>query len=137
MADRKAMAGLIAIGVGCRKGCTGAAIVAVVRRALATAGEPPGKREMFTLDEKASEANVREAASTLGLPLYFVPHERLLREASRVVTPSARVERLVGVPGVAETAALAGAGPNGELIVAKIVGGGATCAIALRREAPE
>jgi cobalt-precorrin 5A hydrolase len=128
---------MIAIGVGCRKGCTGAAIVAVVRRALATAGEPPGKREMFTLEEKASEANVREAASILGLPLYFVSHQRLLREAARVVTPSARVERLVGVPGVAEAAALAGAGPNGELIVAKIVGGGATCAIALRREAAQ
>jgi cobalt-precorrin 5A hydrolase len=137
MADRKAMAGMIAIGVGCRKGCTGAAIVAVVRRALAKAGDLPGKRELFTLDEKASEANVREAASTLGLPLYFVSHQRLLREAARVATPSARVERLVGLPGVAETAALAGAGPNGELIVAKIVGGGATCAIALRPEPPK
>ena len=131
------MAGLIAIGVGCRRGCTAAAIVAMVRRALAAAGEPPGTREMFTLDEKESEANVREAASALGLPLYFVSHQRLLREAPRVVTPSARVERLIGLPGVAETAALAGAGPDGELIVAKIVGGGATCAIALRREAPE
>jgi len=131
------MAGLIAIGVGCRRGCTAAAIVAMVRRALVAAGEPPGKREMFTLDEKEGEANVREAASALGLPLYFLSHERLLREAPRVVTPSARVERLIGLPGVAETAALAGAGPNGELIVAKIVGGGATCAIALRPEAPK
>jgi len=131
------MVGLIAIGVGCRKGCMAAAIIAVVRRALVAAGEPAGKREMFTLDEKASEANVREAASTLGLPLYFVSHERLLLEAPRVVTRSARVERLVGLPGVAETAALAGAGPNGELIVARIVGGGATCAIALRPEAPK
>jgi cobalt-precorrin 5A hydrolase len=131
------MAGLIAIGVGCRRGCTATAIVAMVRRALAAAGEPQGIREMFTLDEKASEANVREAASTLGLPLYFLSHARLLREAARVVTPSARVERLVGVPGVAETAALAGAGLNGELIVAKIVGGGATCAIAIRPEAPK
>ena len=129
------MAGLIAIGVGCRKNCTSAAIVALVRRALAEAGALAGEREMFTLDEKEGEANVREAASALGLPLYFLSHERLLREAPRVVTPSARVERLIGLPGVAETAALAGAGPNGELIVAKIVGGGATCAIALRREA--
>jgi cobalt-precorrin 5A hydrolase len=131
------MAGLIAIGIGCRKGCTAAAIVAMVRRALTAAGEPPGKREMFTLDEKASEANVREAASALGLPIYFVSHARLLREAPRVATRSARVERLVGLPGVAETAALAGAGPDGELLVARIVGGGATCAIARRPEAPE
>jgi cobalt-precorrin 5A hydrolase len=109
----------------------------MVRRALAAAGEPPGKREMFTLDEKEREANVREAASTLGLPLYFVSHQRLLREAPRVLTRSARVERLVGLPSVAETAALAGAGPDGELIVARIVGGGATCAIAARPEAPK
>ena len=92
---------------------------------------------MFTLEEKESEANVREAASTLGLPLYFLAHERLLREATRVVTRSARVERLIGLPGVAETAALAGAGPNGELIVARIASDGATCAIAYAAEAPE
>ncbi len=131
------MAGLIAIGGGCRHSCPAAANIAMVRRALAAAGEPPGEREMFTLDEKESEANVREAASTLGLPLYFLSHERLLREATRVVTRSARVERLVGLPGVAETAALAGAGPNGELIVARIASDGATCAIAYAPEAPE
>jgi len=128
------MAGLIAIGVGCRKNCTSAAIVALVRRALAEAGALAGEREMFTLDEKQSEANVREAARSLGLPLNFVSHVRLLREAKRVATRSAIVERHVGLPGVAETAALAGAGPGGALILPRIAAGGATCAIAYRGE---
>jgi len=130
------MAGLIAIGVGCRKGCASAAIVAVVRRALAEAGEPKGERAMFTIEGKLGEANLEDAARSLGLRLIFLTHERLSREAARAVTHSARVERHVGLPSLAETAALAGAGPGGALILPRIAAGGATCAIAHDREAP-
>ena len=58
-------------------------------------------------------------------------------QAARAVTRSERVERLIGLPGLAETAALAGAGRGGELIVARIASEGATCAIAYAAEAPE
>jgi cobalt-precorrin 5A hydrolase len=136
MADRKIMAGMIAIGVGCRKASTSDAIVALVRRALAQAGALAGERVLFTIEGKRGEANLEEAARALKLPLHFLSHEQLEIEAPRAQTRSARVERHIGLPSLAETAALAGAGPDGELIVARLADGGATCAIAYSRPAP-
>jgi cobalt-precorrin 5A hydrolase len=135
MADRKAMAGLIAIGVGCRKGCDSAVIVALVHRASAEAGEREGERRLFTSEDKRGEANLARAAAALGLELRFVARDRLLAEAVRAITRSERVERHIGLPSLAETAALAGAGPGGELVVARIASDGATCAIAYAGEA--
>jgi cobalt-precorrin 5A hydrolase len=137
MADRKTMAGLIAIGLGCRKSCTSAAIVALVRRALAEAGSREGDRRLFTSEDKHDDANLARAAGALGLELNFLARSRLLAEAAPAATRSERVERLIGLPGLAETAALAGAGRGGELIVARIASDGATCAIAYAAEAPE
>jgi cobalt-precorrin 5A hydrolase len=137
MADRKTMAGLIAIGVGCRKSCASAAIVALVRRALAQVGSREGDRRLFTSEDKHGEQNLARAAGALGLELNFLARGQLLAEAARAVTHSERVERLIGLPGLAETAALAGAGRGGELIVARIASDGATCAIAYAAEAPE
>ena len=107
------MAGLIAIGVGCRKSCASAAIVALVRRALAEAGSREGDRRLFTSEDKRGDANLAQTAETLGLELHFLARGRLLAEAARAVTRSERVERLIGLPGLAETAALAGAGRGG------------------------
>ena len=129
------MAGVIAIGVGCRKGASSEAIVALVRRALAQAGSREGDQRLFTSEDKRGDANLAQAAETLGLELHFLARGRLLAEAARAVTRSARVERLIGLPGLAETAALAGAGRGGELIVARIASEGATCAIAYAAEA--
>jgi cobalamin biosynthesis protein CbiG len=131
------MAGLIAIGLGCRKGASSKAITALVRRALAQAGSREGDRRLFTSEDKHGEPNLAQAAETLGLELHFLARGRLLAEASRAVTRSERVERHIGLPGLAETAALAGAGTDGELIVARIASDGATCAIAYAAEAPE
>ncbi len=129
------MAGLMAIGIGCRKSCASAAIAAIVRRALAEAGPHVGDRRLFTSEDKRGEANLALAAEALGLPLDFVARARLLSEAVRAVTRSERVERHIGLPGLAETAALAGAGPGGELIVARLAANGATCAIAFNPRA--
>ena len=131
------MAGLIAIGVGCRKGASSEAIVALVRRALAQVGSREGDRLLFTSEDKHGEQNLARAAGALGLELNFLARGQLLAEAARAVTHSERVERLIGLPGLAETAALAGAGRGGELIVARIASEGATCAIAYAAEAPE
>ena len=90
------MAGVIAIGVGCRKACASAAIVALVRRALAEAGAREGVRGLFTIDDKRGEANSTEAARALGLELNFLAFDQLEREAPRVATRSARVERHIG-----------------------------------------
>ena len=130
------MARVIAIGVGCRQACASDAIVALVRRALAEAGAPAGEPVLFTLESKRGETNLEDAAHALQLPLRFLTHEQLAIEGPRVKTRSARVERHVGLPCLAETAALAGAGSGGELIVARLAADGATCAIAFARDAP-
>ena len=55
----------------------------------------------------------------------------LAAEEPRLETPSELVRREVGVAGVAESAALAAAGPDGNLVVPKTKSRRATCAIAL------
>ncbi len=56
--------------------------------------------------------------------------DELNRETPRLKNPSEIVAKEVGVPGVAEAAALAAAGPSSELIVEKTRSIRATCAIA-------
>ena len=56
--------------------------------------------------------------------------EELNAFAPKLKTPSDYVMAEVGTPGVAEAAALAAAGPDAELIVAKTKSKRATCAIA-------
>ncbi|HTI02212.1 MAG TPA: cobalamin biosynthesis protein, partial [Acidisoma sp.] len=52
-------------------------------------------------------------------------------EQGRCLTRSARAQREVGLASVAEAAALAGAGPGGRLVLARIAADGVTCALAL------
>jgi cobalt-precorrin 5A hydrolase / precorrin-3B C17-methyltransferase len=55
----------------------------------------------------------------------------LAAEAGRLATPSAVVEAEIGIPGVAEAAALAAAGPDGRLLVPKRKSRRCTVAVAL------
>ena len=129
---------LIAIGVGCRKGCPADEIVALVRETLAALPAEAQPSGIFTIEEKRHEAGLTEAAVQLGLPLTFLDKSALQSFAAAAQTTSARIEQLHGVPSVAETAALAGAGQGGVLLVARRASARATCAIAgpLRRSAP-
>ena len=121
--------GMLAIGVGCRTGVSAEAIADLVRRAIERSGRA-GRAALFTAVEKQSEAGLREAAVKLGLPLVFLPRAALAAMSDGAVTRSERVVDLFGVPSLAETAALAGAGAGSELIVARISADGVTCAIA-------
>ena len=122
------MSGGLAIGIGCRLNCTGEAIAALVADALGTL--PRASAALFTIADKQGQAGPAAAARLLGLPLRYLPREALVAVISRVETRSARAEAQFGVASVAEAAALAGAGPEARLIVRRIAGGGATCAIA-------
>jgi cobalt-precorrin 5A hydrolase len=126
------MTGRIAIGVGCRIGCSASAIEALVRQAMEHA---PGAeaRGLFSIRDKSGETGLIEAAGRLGLDLVFLTPDALRARASSVQTQSAGSERAFGVPSVAEAAALAGAGADSVLIVPRIAGLGATCAIAVAR----
>ena len=56
--------------------------------------------------------------------------EKLAQAGGRAITRSARVQSLLGVPSVAETAALAAAGPTSRLCGPRLAVGRVTCAIA-------
>ena len=131
--------GMLAIGIGCRRGSEAGDIVALVRRAIERAGEVrvgsdapgrAGRAALFTAVEKQSEAGLREAAQLLAMPLVFLPQAALAAMGDKAETRSERVVQLFGVPSLAETAALAGAGQGAELIVPRISADGVTCAIA-------
>ncbi len=136
MAMDEAVSRIVAAGVGCHAGADGAAIAALVRRALAVAGAPEGALRLFTLDAKGGEPGLVEAARLLGTPLTLLPLEALQAQAARVVTPSQAAQARFGAPAVAEAAALAGAGEGGRLLGPRLAADGATCAIALSAERP-
>ncbi len=125
----------LAIGLGCRKGVSGAVIASLVRDGLemlaqmgvATQG---GSVALFTTNAKRDEPGMQEAAALLAMPLHFLSPAAMKAVAGRAQTSSPRVLALFGVPSVAETAALAGAGPLAEIILARITRDGGTCAIA-------
>jgi len=119
----------IAIGLGCRKGVSGEVIARLVREALACI-EQNGAAALFTVDGKRDEGGLAQAAEALAMPLHFLPQEALAAAADQAQTRSPRVEALFGVPSVAETAALAGAGPGAVLILPRIARDDVTCAIA-------
>ena len=72
----------------------------------------------------------RPSRSRSGVPARFFAAAALEAEAGRLRNPSDFVFREVGCHGVAEGAALAAAGPHGELVMEKTKSARATCAIA-------
>ncbi len=118
-----------AIGLGCRRGVEAGAVVALVRDVLGRHGiaYPP---ELFSIDSKSGERGLADAAHRLGARLVFLPRERLAEVSDRAVTRSARVTDLLGLPSVAEAAALAGAGPGAVLAGPRLARNGVTCALA-------
>jgi cobalt-precorrin 5A hydrolase len=70
------------------------------------------------------------------VPLLPVPQRDLEDAASGTRTKSERVLALLGVPSLAETAALAAAGPTARLLVSRIAIGSVTCALAEACDVP-
>ena len=121
----------LAIGVGCERGAAPEEIAALARSCLDRAGlAPDAVAGVFSIDLKSDEPAVHALAGSLGVPARFFPAAALEAEAPRLRNPSDVVFRAVGCRGVAEGAALAAAGPEGELIVEKTRSARGTCAIA-------
>lgn len=116
-------------GVGCRRGTAAAVIAAAVREALDRANVDVGSvRLLASADVKREEPGLREAAAELGLPLRFIASGEI-RSSPRAFTRSAFVERNVGLPAVAEPAALL-AGRRTQLLLPKTIIQGVTVALA-------
>jgi cobalt-precorrin 5A hydrolase/precorrin-3B C17-methyltransferase len=125
---------VLAVGVGCARDCPPAELRALVLATLAEADLAPGAVALVaSLDLKMDEAAIQELAAALGVPARFFSAEELLAETPRLANPSDEVFRAVGCYGVAEGAALAAAGSDGTLVVAKRVSSHATCAITRAR----
>jgi cobalt-precorrin 5A hydrolase/precorrin-3B C17-methyltransferase len=122
---------VLCLGIGCERGAAEGEVIGLVRRALAEHGLAEAAVALIaSLDLKADEPAVHSAAGALDAPARFFTAARLEAETPRLANPSELVFREVGCHGVAEAAALAAAGPGGELIVPKAKSARATCAIA-------
>jgi cobalt-precorrin 5A hydrolase len=122
---------VIVAGIGCRAGVTGREIEAVLEEALARAQMEAGAVDIIaTSHAKSRERGIAAAASRCGARLVIVGQSELEAASVHVVTRSERVSALIGVPSLAEAAALAAAGPNARLVVPRVVVGRATCALA-------
>jgi cobalt-precorrin 5A hydrolase/precorrin-3B C17-methyltransferase len=125
---------VLALGVGSERGVPEDALIALVAATLADRGLSAHSIAcVASIDLKSDEPAVHALARHLGVPARFFPAARLAAEAPRLLNPSDVVLRETGCPGVAEGAALAAAGADASLIVAKTRGARTTCALALAR----
>lgn len=122
---------MIVAGVGCRKGAPAADVETAIRTVLSRAGITSDALDCIaTTAAKDGEAGIETAAAKLGVAVVVVSQDELKAAGERAETRSERVLTLMGVPSVAEAAALAAAGPSGRLISPRLVIGAATCALA-------
>ncbi|WP_327150450.1 cobalamin biosynthesis protein [Nocardia sp. NBC_01329] len=120
-----AYSGLLAVGLGLRPDLSADRVLVALAEAL------PGRRIgcLATLDRRAREPGLLAAAAELGVPLLGYSVVRMAQVP--VPTPSERVVAALGIPGVAEAAALlAGTGPL--LVPRQVVGGVVVAATAAR-----
>ena len=128
----------LALGVGCVRGCDPGELIGLVQRSLAEAGRSVFEiAGIWSVELKADEAAVHALAGNLGVPARFFPPERLEAETPRLADPSEVVFAEIGCHGVSEAAALAAAGPDGALVLAKRKSANATCALATLGAVPE
>ncbi len=125
---------MIVAGIGCRRHCPGEEIAALVRQCMAAAVPPvawdPTRLTLAAPAFKRAEEGIGIAARLLVVPLRWVDENEMMAVAERCVSRSAAALRAVGHASVAEAAALAGAGHNARLLVARLVSTQATCALA-------
>lgn len=120
------------LGVGCARNCPPEELSVLVQECLTEAELAPGAiAAIHTVDLKADEPAVLALADELGVPLRLFTPAELEELTPRLANPSEAVFTEIGCHGVAEAAALAGAGPGASLTWPKEKTARATCAIAL------
>jgi cobalt-precorrin 5A hydrolase/precorrin-3B C17-methyltransferase len=121
----------VAIGLGCERNAEEAEIWALIEAALAEANVgPEAVACIASIASKVDEPALHSIARRLDVPLHFFPAARLEQETPRLKNPSDLVFRETGCHGVAEGAALAFVGADGDLILPKRRSAHATCALA-------
>lgn len=119
----------LAVGVGCERGTSPQEVIDLIDQTLAANNLSPRSIACYaSIELKEDELAITSLADSNHVR--FFTAEELAKQSDRVANPSVLVERETGTPSVAEAAALAAAGPDCELIVAKSKSKRATCAIA-------
>ena len=122
---------ILALGVGCERGCSAEEIAHLARSALAEAGlARRAVAAIVSIELKLGEPGIHALAAELDVPARFFAAPDLLAETQRLSERSEAVFRATGCWGVAEGAALAAVGRDGVLVVPKRKSRRATCAIA-------
>lgn len=121
---------VLALGVGCERGCPADHLIEHALATLHGAGlSPKSVACVVSVDVKADEEAVHALAAALGVPARFFTPQELDAQHPRLKNPSDVVFNEVGCHGVAEGAALAAVGGLGELVVEKQKTDKATCAV--------
>jgi cobalt-precorrin 5A hydrolase len=117
-------------GIGCNRGTAADEIRGLLLAALRDAGLcRESLKGLASIDLKADEPGLIALAQELGLPIEFFGRKEIDRVEGAVQTPSAMVEKHIGVKSVCEATAIL-ATHGGELIVPKRTTRNATVAIA-------
>lgn len=113
-------------GVGCERGVTAEEVIELIDFGLHKENlSPQSLCAIASVELKADEAALHQAAAHYGVPLRLFTVAELNQERYRLLNPSAIVEAEIGTPSVAEAAAL----KAGTLIVPKLKSERVTCAI--------
>jgi len=119
------------LGLGCARNADPAVMWAHVTETLKTNDIAAGAIAcVASIDLKADEPAIIQAAKRLGVPLRVFTADELNAETSRLANPSDVVMAEVGTHGVSEGAALAAAGNEATLHVEKTKTATTTCALA-------
>jgi cobalamin biosynthesis protein CbiG len=124
----------LVLGVGCRRGVPAAEIEELFQRVCSAHGFASlSLGVVATASIKADEPGLREFAAQHGAPLRSFSLEELAAVAP-LPTPSAAVQAKIGIPGVAEPAALLAAGAT-TLLLPKQRGARVAMALARKEDA--
>ena len=121
----------LVLGMGCERHAKPEEAIALAEEALAKGDlARESLAAVCSIDLKADETAIHAVAAHFGVPARFFTAATLEAESPRLKNPSEVVFAEVGCYGVAEGAALAAVGAEGELVVEKVKSKGATAAIA-------
>lgn len=121
---------IFGIGIGCRRGVSREQVMEAIAGSLRQVGiSPKSIRGLYSIELKADEAGIIEAAQTLGIPFHTFSAQAIQNmNEQRGLRPSEYVKEKIGVDGVCEAASLLGTS-QGELVLPKQKWNGVTVAI--------
>jgi cobalt-precorrin 5A hydrolase len=124
----------LGVGIGCRRGIASETILQAISQALEQVGASRHALEgINSIDLKANESGLSQAAESLGIPFECFSSERIQKvNVQQNLAQSEFVKKNIGVDGVCEAASILGT-QMGELILPKLKLEGITIALSRRK----